>query len=431
MVYGRWKAVAAAIGAVVVLAVVWPSLSGEDGGPGEAEPASAAGGIANIGAFLEKCPASDPAYAQIRADFEIRREGVVVGAIDCSEPISDMEIADYTDELIALQTLRTVYWMEGGRSVPYPWTAGNLYDWFKSRIGGIDIRANGSYCCESYNGKWYIVVDTLGNLDRNAARGWRGISDQMTLVAHETRHVDGFGHVGGCPMFPTQGFGCDQTYNENSLSAYGLEWWLNAKWLSGEINVGFACLPEQESIPISNSHLNRANNDYRLRFVNSAPPSLSMPAQPGGACPGGPTPTTAPTSTPAPTPQPTASPTPSPPPTIPPTPAPTPTASPTPTAAVTASPTSVPTQPPALIQGDVDCSGSVSAADALKVMRFVSHLAFSQNEPCPDIGAASSWGDVECNGAVNSVDALKILQHVTGMQVVQQEPCPNIGSVLP
>ena len=37
-------------------------------------------GIANIAAFLDQCPTNDPAYAQIRTDFELRREGVPVGA---------------------------------------------------------------------------------------------------------------------------------------------------------------------------------------------------------------------------------------------------------------------------------------------------------------------------------------------------------------
>jgi hypothetical protein len=37
--------------------------------------------------------------------------------------------------------------------------------------------------------------------------------------------------------------------------------------------------------------------------------------------------------------------------------------------------------------GDVDCSGSVTSVDALKVLRFVALLSVSQTEPCPDIGA--------------------------------------------
>ncbi len=67
-------------------------------------PVSPAGGkICNIKNFLEKCPTLDPAYSQIRKDFIIRREGVVVEDVTCVGPISQLPIAQYTDELIVLQ----------------------------------------------------------------------------------------------------------------------------------------------------------------------------------------------------------------------------------------------------------------------------------------------------------------------------------------
>jgi len=44
-------------------------------GPADAAP----GQIPSIGPFLERCPQNDPAYAQIRTDFQLRRNGALVG----------------------------------------------------------------------------------------------------------------------------------------------------------------------------------------------------------------------------------------------------------------------------------------------------------------------------------------------------------------
>jgi hypothetical protein len=367
--------------------------------------ATAAGGISNIGDFLEQCPTNDARYSQIRSDFEIRKEGSVVGALTCSEPVSAMPVAQYTDELIGAQTLRTIYYMEGGRSVPYPWATGSLYDWMKSKIGGIDVRANNSYCCEMFNGKWFVVIDSQSDSNRNAARQWLGISERIAVIGHETRHVDGFPHVGGCPLFPSVSFGCDQTYDESNLAPYGIQWWLNARWLSGEISVGYSCLSPNAIAKIANGHLNADNNNFRKRFVDNAPPLLNMPGQPGGPC--GPATVTPPQS---PTPLPTLQPTPTP---------------------VVETPTPAPTATQLLlIQGDVDCSGSINSTAALDVLRYLAQFSVSQVEPCPDIGAASVWGDVDCNGVINSVDALKVVRYAAGMTVSQTEPCSDIGTPL-
>jgi hypothetical protein len=79
----------------------------------------------------------------------------------------------------------------------------------------------------------------------------------------------------------------------------------------------------------------------------------------------------------------------------------------------------------------VDCNGNVSSVDALKELRDIVELAYTQDEPCPDIGTdtASVWGDVDCNGGVTSVDALKILRFVAELSVSQTEPCADIGTV--
>jgi hypothetical protein len=44
------------------------------------------------------------------------------------------------------------------------------------------------------------------------------------------------------------------------------------------------------------------------------------------------------------------------------------------------------TGPPGRLMGDVDCDNNVTAADALKILRYLAGLPVVQNEPCPDIG---------------------------------------------
>jgi hypothetical protein len=63
-----------------------------------------------------------------------------------------------------------------------------------------------------------------------------------------------------------------------------------------------------------------------------------------------------------------------------------------------------------------------------------SRLPVLQQEPCPDIGVTVSvngtprlWGDVDGSGEVNAADALKILRHVAMLSVQQQPGTPPIG----
>ncbi len=58
-------------------------------------PETGTASIGNIKAFLDTCPKNDPAYNQIKNDFTIRHNGVIVPAdsITCSEPVSSMPIA--------------------------------------------------------------------------------------------------------------------------------------------------------------------------------------------------------------------------------------------------------------------------------------------------------------------------------------------------
>jgi hypothetical protein len=364
------RVVVLAIAAALLLTVAFPANT-----RGQPADFSSTDGIPNIAEFLQKCPTNDPMYSQFRSDFEIRREGAVVGTIACTEPVSAMPIAQYTDELIAAQTLRTIYYMEGGRSVPYPWTAGSYYDWLKSRIGGIDVRANNSHCCEWFNGKWFVVLSSQGDFARDGARRWTGISERIAVLGHETRHVDGFPHVGGCPLFPTVSYGCDQTYDENNLSPYGIQWWLNAKWLSGELNVGYSCLEPNVVAVIANGHLYTDNNDFGRRFVDNSPPVLTMPEEPGGPCPGpaptapstsSPTPSPTPIPTPTLAPTPTPTPTPTSAPTLTPTPTPTPSLTPTPTPSLTPTPTPplTPTTSPTPGLADTDRDGYPDAVES-------------------------------------------------------------------
>ena len=46
----------------------------------------------------------------------------------------------------------------------------------------------------------------------------------MALIGHESRQVDGYVHISCCGT-PN---GCDQTYNENDLSSYGIVYYLPA-----------------------------------------------------------------------------------------------------------------------------------------------------------------------------------------------------------
>ncbi len=239
--------------------------------------------IENIEDFLDVCPANDPMYSQIRSDFTIRRNGVTVGNIPCAEPVSALPLAQYTEELITLQGLRVIYYMDYGQSGHLPWTSGSLYQWMKSKIGGINISdsAANSYCCEtSYgDGRTYIVVKSQDDFNRDFDRSWRGIAGNIGLYVHETRHVDGYGHV-ACNGQSGQ----DQSYNQNDLTPFGIQWWLEKSWLMGDIYVGYSCLGSTEINEIAGWHLASANTVFSSRFCGNKPPQLTMPQLPGGQC---------------------------------------------------------------------------------------------------------------------------------------------------
>ena len=237
--------------------------------------------IKNIKEFLDECPNGDPIYQQIRADFKIRRNGVEVGNVPCTEPISQMPLSQYTDELILLQALRAMYYMDLGQSGHLPWTPGTLYQWVKSKVGGFNISdtSSYSYCCDQYDGRIHIVLKAMDDNSRNISRDWRGISFYIALYAHEARHMDVFLHVSCCGVAG----GCDQTYNPANLTPFGIQWWLLKCYLMGDINVGISCLSPSEVQDIVNYYLMNEEG-YRDRFCDTKPPELQAPPVPGGAC---------------------------------------------------------------------------------------------------------------------------------------------------
>jgi hypothetical protein len=244
--------------------------------------------IDNITAFLEQCPTNDPAYSRILSDFTIRIDGAAVENISCTEPISEIPINQFTQELITAQVLRTIYYMDPGVPDYLPWTPMSLYDWMASNIGGINLKtAPGNlYCCEVIEGRKYIVQSIQSDDQREYKRYWPGISGSIDFFAHEVRHADGgHWHVTGCEAFPnpTDPAGCDESYDLSNLGSHGVQYWLNASWMTGYLNVGISC-NSAEAYKYISWHL-ASLNQFRRRFVNNVPPLAEMPEPPyGGPC---------------------------------------------------------------------------------------------------------------------------------------------------
>jgi hypothetical protein len=239
--------------------------------------------IAHIGQFLDSCPGSDPAVAQIRSDFQIRRNGVIVGAINCTAPATQLPIAQYTDELIVLQGLRVMYYMDRGRSGHLPWTPSSLYDWMKSQIQGIDIRDDSTFafCCYMLDGKMFFAVNAQDDVQRNFDREWGPLSGNIGLYTHEARHLTGPPHSFACGDPPGS---MDQVYDETNLGSYGTQYVVNKLWLTGDINVGIACLPPEKAQAARDWHDSSANSTFRMRYCDNSPPLVPVPAVPGGPC---------------------------------------------------------------------------------------------------------------------------------------------------
>jgi hypothetical protein len=264
-----------------------PGRSGYGGASSEHTPSTAENRpldsswwIENIGAFLEKCPTQDLAFDWIRDDFKLRRNGSLVAEPSCSEPISEMPLSAYTDELIMWQALRLTYYMDLGQSGHLPWTGLNLYDWLSSKVAGINISDTASYdyCCDPFPDGYYIVVRALDDLNREWKRKWVGMSATVALLMHEARHMDGYGHI-----WCDGEFGGDANYDESDLTAFGIQWWLVRHWLDGDFYVSLSCLEPEELDTSATFHLSQLEG-WRDRFCYTKPPETSMPSQPGGQC---------------------------------------------------------------------------------------------------------------------------------------------------
>lgn len=250
---------------------------------------------ANLQAFVDSCPQNDPYTPIIRRDFVITKIQVPVGDIACTEPYSQMPPTQVTDELSVLQDLRFMYYMDMGRSGYLPWTQLRLYDWIKSRVGGIDIEPSGAggECCLKLGGLTYIVVGGIAGSASFDGTSYAfqahyhqtegGLAANVAFYAHEARHTEGNGypHVTGCPAFPSGVLGCDETYDPTNLSPYAIQYYLAAQWASGAIDLGYTCdfLPQ-----LSPAGLANFANAFIARFVTNPPPMLTPSANTGGPC---------------------------------------------------------------------------------------------------------------------------------------------------
>jgi hypothetical protein len=118
-----------------------------------------------------------------------------------------------------------------------------------------------------------------------------------------------------------------------------------------------------------------------------------------------------------------------------PIPSPSPTPSPTHSASPTPSPSPTPSATPEVHhkQGDLNCSGSVDGADALRSVRAAAGLAMTPPSGCPALDSRSpQFGDVNCDGALDVKDTVAILQF-TATVAIRPTPLPGctpIGQAL-
>ncbi|MGB9456036.1 MAG: hypothetical protein WCB12_08340 [Bryobacteraceae bacterium] len=161
----------------------------------------------------------------------------------CVEPYTQTPLEQFSLPTVVLQVLRLMYYLDTGRSGYLPWTNLRLYDWAKSKLEGIDIRSDygANQYCEAINGRQYMTFNGTTRDDANKAYSLSldGLLSNLTALAHEARHVDGFRHVSCCGI-PQ---GCDQTCDEKNLSPYEIQFYLQRAWLTGKnLNLNLACL---------------------------------------------------------------------------------------------------------------------------------------------------------------------------------------------
>lgn len=262
------------------------------------QPISAEAWICNSAKFFEECPTTDPIVSNIISDFKIRKDGVLINAaaLICTPPISTIPISAYTDELVLLQALRAIYYMDLGRSNYLPWSPKALYGWLKDKVGGFEIST--SAALDQYVGQKflstgdtanYFVIRAKSDATREFQRKWEGIALLITLMMHERRHADGIGHVRCCPAqdpaSPTNA--CDQTYDQSvNLSPYGIQYWLEKNWVSGNIQAGVGCMSptaKAEAIQLMRSDAN-GRVAPTSNFCTNTPPVLNDTSNPPEGC---------------------------------------------------------------------------------------------------------------------------------------------------
>lgn len=265
------------------------------GGDGTTRPSSTnapnviATGIVNADEFIDRCPTLDAAYNEIRRDFEIRSDGALVTAgIACKEPFSAQTSAQVTDELIALQTLRTAFYMSAGTAGKLPWTPKSLWAWMTTNVKGVNLKAAPGlrYCCDVIGGQKYFAQSRRGPNDSDYVTDWTGISATLAFYAHEIRHADPGSplHTGGCFAFPSPtAVGCDESYDLANIGGYGVQFWLQQSWATGYLNVGIACARADRAREVAMWHVGTTNT-LRWRFVTNVPSPVIVGAPFGGNC---------------------------------------------------------------------------------------------------------------------------------------------------
>jgi len=228
--------------------------------------------ICDIKTFLDACPTEDPAFDKIMSDFEIRVDDVLITDFPCSGSIDDLPVAEYTDALVYLQTLRTIYYMDKHLTNHLAWTSLTMYDWMDSLIDGINIRTGvfGGFCCNIIDGKRFIVVGAANDFNREFDKEWMGISGNISFVSHEVRHAEPSRYL-HTQTICCASTACDQTYDVNDLGAYAIQYWLHEQWLTGNLDVG---VRTSHTLTEINSIINWHNNGVigtATRFCDNIP----------------------------------------------------------------------------------------------------------------------------------------------------------------
>ncbi|MEO8457807.1 MAG: CSLREA domain-containing protein [Chloroflexota bacterium] len=107
--------------------------------------------------------------------------------------------------------------------------------------------------------------------------------------------------------------------------------------------------------------------------------------------------------------------------------------------------TATPSPTPAvseLVQGDVNCDDAIDVADFELIIEYVAGVndGVTPGGACPDLGMASpagpalvfQWGDIDCSGTVDAYDALFPLEHAAGIDhLLQFANCTPLGEHFP